>query len=107
MSDMTLAQVFEACTSLGVNYTVVALHEWQHAAILAALREHDTLAAEIRRRDGEACETCKHQTARPYRPDDPYCAVTAVSDGVHITVTMVPCRFLGNGCRAWQKRERE
>lgn len=65
------------------------------------LKAESDLAA----RREQRCETCRHQTIHPYRSNDPFCALTRMTDGVHPTVTTVPCRFLGGGCLAWARRE--
>jgi hypothetical protein len=57
----------------------------------SGLRHGWALAAEVRRREGQNCGTCRWQTTDS--SDEPYCYQT---DAV--------CSELGNGCNAWQPR---
>lgn len=61
----------------------------------------DTRAEAVKR----TCATCQHQQPNPYTGvNDAVCRLTQMSDGVHVTVTYVPCRVLGNTCGSWKQK---
>lgn len=70
--------------------------------IVAALAAAEA-RGEQRAREAQcgSCETCADQETRFSRA---YCHRTLTSDGVHVTMTQIPCEVLGNGCRAWRAR---
>lgn len=106
MPDLTLAQAMD----------VFEKHEIPHAwvdegTVLEVARAMkaagDTLAAEIRRRDGETCETCRRVVMEFGCECCELTAVEVENNNGPNWFTYTACETLGNGCRAWQKREGE
>ena len=64
------------------------------------------LARELRRREGETCDSCEHSfvgMAPAGRPHFRYCKLTK-QGAEGFTAFYVECATLGNTCGAWQKR---
>jgi hypothetical protein len=81
-----------SCPEITLAETVMTL--------AARVRE---LEADLTTERGKRCETCKHQLAE-WRPGDPGCGLTRMTVGVHPIAVIVPCRFFGGGCQAWEAR---
>ena len=96
MADLTLAQAMEwfGTDDAALNRRANAVRRYE-----ADEQAGRVLAAEIRRRDAETCETCRFRSTI-----DRVWLCRNVSVPGHVPVR---CQFLGNGCRAWQKREGE
>ena len=66
----------------------------------------DQYAGFVRAQQAQTCDMCRHQLAK-WHPDDPGCGLTRMTDGVHATVTIVPCRFLDHTCGAFEAKAEE
>lgn len=68
-------------------------------ALRASYEERGRVIDALVRGERPTCETCQHRYVSP-QGSAPACGLTRMTDGIHPTVTIVPCRFLGNGCYA-------
>jgi hypothetical protein len=65
----------------------------------SGLRHGWALAAEVRRREGQNCETCRFQWVR-----ESGCNLCGLVSIPGHSVARVACSSLNNGCNAWQPR---
>ena len=69
-------------------------------ALRASYEERGRVIEALAKGERPTCETCANQV-NAYNAADPFCGLTRMTDGIHPTVTVVKCRFLGNGCYAY------
>lgn len=75
-----------------------------HLALIGVAR---ALRAELLRRDGMTCETCRYRSAELllYEGQRVPCCLRLIGNGPEYGAMLVPCASLGHRCGAWTAKE--